>query len=111
MYVDPDEVSRSFPWVKELWLFGGADPGAAPNGALDLLVVSAVPPKEVLPGQRNRLLARLQAGSDRRIELRLTTSEQLARWLCRNRRFTTSFRKRAVKLFERPAGTPRSPQP
>jgi len=101
MKPDPDEVCRAFPWVKELWLFTPRDPPNAQTASLDLLVVSAIPPREVRPGQRKRLLAQLQEQSHLRVDLRLTTSEQLAKWLGRGGRFAVRFRDQAVKLFER----------
>jgi len=106
MRLDPDEVRRSFPWVKEVWLFGGAAPVEGHDGDLGVLVISAVPPREVLPGQRSHLLSQLQSGGARRIDLRLTTSQQLAKWLGRKGRFASTFREQAVKLFERPVDAP-----
>ncbi len=102
MRLDFDEVRRSFPWVKEVYLFGARELTAAPEDDLDLLVVSSLPPREVLPGQRDRFIAQLRANTDIRIALRLTTSEQLAKWLAGNGRFASAFRRRAVKLFEQP---------
>ena len=106
MELDRDQVCHSFPWVKELWLFGTVEPAAGPDVALDLLVVSALPPGEVRPGQRKRLQAHLRASSGRGIDLRLTTGQQLEKWLTGGGRFATTFRNRAVKLFERPPDAP-----
>jgi len=99
MQLDSKEVCRVFPWVRELWLFASPDPGSA---SLDLLVVSAIPPRQVGPGQRKRLLVELQGQSPQQLDLRLTTRDQLAKWLARGGRFATRFRRQAVKLFERP---------
>ncbi len=106
MQLDSEEVSRSFPWVREMWLFDAAGTTGRQTGDRDLLVVSAVPPREVQPGQRKRLLAQLQHLSDCPLDLRLTTSEQLAKWLGSGGRFASTFRKAAVKLFERPGDLP-----
>ena len=99
MELDPEELSRTFPWLHELWLF---PPGEQPAAALDVLAVAAVPPRQVAPGQRRRLQAQLELGIDRPIVLRLTTVAQLARWLSGQGRFAASFRRDAVRLFERP---------
>ena len=106
MRFDLEDVSRSFPWVKEMWLFAAAAQSGGQTGNLGLLVVSAIPPREVQPGQRKRLLAQLQHLSDCPLDLRLTTSEQLAKWLGSGGRFASTFRQAAVKLFERPSGAP-----
>ena len=84
-----------------MWLLTPRDPQDAQAASLDLLVVSAIPPREVRPGQRKRLLAELQEQSHLKVDLRLTTSEQLAKWLSRGGRFAIRFRDQAVKLFER----------
>ena len=99
MQLDSKEVSRVYPWVKELWLFAPPDPRSA---SVDLLVVSAIPPRQVGPGQRKRLLVKLQGQSLQQLDLRLTTRAQLVKWLARGGRFTTRFRRHAIKLFERP---------
>ncbi len=105
MQIDSDELQRSFPWVKELWLRSGAVP-PHPQSSLDVLVVSTLPPRNVRQAQRKRLLAELQARTSQRIDIRLTTSEQLARWLQRGGRFASTFRKQAVMLFQRPSQQP-----
>ncbi len=98
MELDPEELSRTFPWLHELWLF---PPGDQEQPAA-VLAVAAVPPRQVAPGQRRRLQAQLELGIDRPIALRLTTVAQLARWLSGQGRFAASFRRDAVRLFQRP---------
>jgi len=99
MQDDPEELARAFPWLDELWLIGPDGPSR------DLLAVANVPPREVPPAQRHRLLARTLP-EDRDADLRLTTRRQLDRWLELNGRFALSFRRHAVKLFERTAAAP-----
>ncbi len=102
MQLDCDEIGRVFPWLKELWLFEAEPPRHRSSYTTDVLAVSSVPPRQVAAGQRRRLLTQLEGGSDRPLALRLTSSGQLARWLARPGRFAATFRRGAVKVFERP---------
>lgn len=90
---DCRDIYTDYPWVREVWLWAAGSAGDA-----DLLVVCDRPPASVGPGQRRRLLGELQARSDRRLDLRLTTVGQLARWLSRKGRFAAAFRN-AVRLY------------
>src|SRR3990170_1873785 len=99
MQLDPDEIARVFPWLKELWLLEDKVPRNPSARAIDVLAVSSVPAKEVAAGQRRRLLEKLEGNSDRPLALRLTNSGQLDRWLARPGRFAAEFRRHAVKLF------------
>ena len=105
MQIETTEVSQAFPWIRELWLLPSGKSPDGPNHRQDILAVSDVPPREVRTHQRLRLLAILRDQSDCQVELVLTTSHQLARWLSMNGRFAISFRAEAVKLFERPAAS------
>ncbi len=106
MLPDCGDVYLSFPWIKEVWLFSPAIARRSASDRIDLLVVSTIPPKQVPSGQRKRLLADLQAclpaamaRSDRPLDLRLTTGEQLSKWLSRNGGFAIAFRRHAVRLL------------
>src|SRR3972149_1443523 len=103
MQDDPEELARAFPGLHELWLIGPDGPSR------DLLAVANVPPREVPPAQRHRLLARAlpeDRDADLRPPRRPPPRRQPPRWLEPTGRFALSFRRHAVKLFERAAAAP-----
>jgi hypothetical protein len=106
MLADCEEVYRSYPWVQEVWLLGPGLAWGADPSQVNLLIVSAVPPREVRPGERRRLLAQLRERLQRPVDMRLTTGRQLSRWTSAAGAFASSFRREAVRLFPRPAGAP-----
>lgn len=87
---DCRDICAGHPWVREAWLFGGSAPGGSFDDT-DLLVVCEGPPRSVWPGQRKRLLGELEVRLGRRLDLRLTTAEQLSKWLSPAGRFAAAF--------------------
>ena len=99
MLADCRDICANHPWVQEVWLLGGAAAWGEPAEEADLLLVCDKPPRSVAPGQRKRFVGELQTCSDRRLDIRLTTGDQLAKWLSQGGRFAVSFRKHAVRLY------------
>jgi hypothetical protein len=98
MLPDCRDICAAYPWVREVWLFASpAAPGDAPEGH-DLLVVCDRSPKSVAPGQRKRLLKDIEVATGRSLDLRLTTAEQLSKWLSAAGRFAAAFRS-AERLY------------
>jgi hypothetical protein len=95
---DFQDIGTDHPWVREVWLLGPAASHSPSPEVADLLVICEGSPRSVPPGQRHRLLGEVETLTNRRLELRLSTAEQLSKWLSTEPRFAAAFRG-AERLF------------